>query len=170
MILFLIVMSWVIFQRVVELQVAKRNERLTKDEGAIEYGARHYPYMVGMHVLFLVTLISEVFWRGFPLSPVWQLLLLVFLAIQGLRLWVLLTLGRFWNTKILVVPDGKRVEEGPYRFLKHPNYAVVILEILILPLIFQAYITMAVFSVLNFLFLYFVRIPKEEEALGIPKK
>ncbi|GAJ98484.1 isoprenylcysteine carboxyl methyltransferase family protein [Geomicrobium sp. JCM 19055] len=165
MILFLIIISWVIFQRIVELYVAKVNERHVKDLGAIEYGARHYPYMVGMHVLFFVTLISEVIWTGFQTSPVWQPLLLVFLGVQALRLWALMTLGRFWNTKILVLPDGQRVAEGPYRFMKHPNYVVVILEIMLLPLIFQAYVTAAIFSVANFLFLYFIRIPKEEEAL-----
>src|SRR5690606_20225813 len=98
-------------------------------------------------------------------SGIWWVFLIVFAAAQILRVWALASLGRFWNTKILVLPGAKKVKKGPYRWLPHPNYIVVALEILSLPLIFGAWRTALVFTIANALLLLLVRIPAEEKAL-----
>lgn len=95
----------------------------------------------------------------------WPLLFPLFLAVQGLRVWTILSLGRFWNAKILIVPNRPVVKKGPYRWIRHPNYAVVALEIALLPLLFQAHMTALLFSLLNALMLS-VRISTEERALA----
>lgn len=136
-----------------------------KARGGIEFGKSHYRYMVLGHSLFFIGYIIEVNAFGKNISPAWPMLLLLFLITQAGRLWALLSLGRFWNTKIIVVPQANVVKRGPYRFLKHPNYVVVAMEFIVIPLLFQAYLTAIVFSILNFL-LMLIRIPLEEKALA----
>jgi methyltransferase len=122
---------YVTLERLFELVLARRNTRALLAEGAFEIGRGHYPLVVGLHVLWLATL--------------WALLLsglavfqwlpaIAYVAVQGLRLWTLRALGRYWTTRIIVVPDAPLVRAGPYRFLNHPNYVVVVLEIALLPL------------------------------------
>ncbi|AGT31882.1 hypothetical protein M493_08015 [Geobacillus genomosp. 3] len=154
----------VVLMRLVELRLAKRNERYVKALGAQEFGSRHYPWIVLMHVSFLVSLALEVLRKGARPSRSWPLLFPLFLAVQGLRVWTILSLGRFWNTKILIVPNRPVVKKGPYRWIRHPNYAVVALEIALLPLLFDAHMTALLFSFLNALIL-FIRISTEEKAL-----
>ncbi|CAN5701366.1 alkylpyrone methyltransferase [soil metagenome] len=152
-------------QRLIELFYSRRNERRLRARGAIERGAWHYPVMVGIHVLWLASTLVEGLLRG-PEPPVWwPLPLAAFLLVQPLRYWVILTLGMNWNTRILVVPGGKLVRSGPYRYFPHPNYVVVAVEVLTFPLIFGAWITAIVFSLLN-AGLLFVRIRTENRALG----
>lgn len=152
-------------QRLIELFYSRRNERRLRARGAIERGAGHYPVMVGIHVLWLASTLVEGLLRG-PEPPVWwPLPLAAFLLVQPLRYWVILTLGMNWNTRILVVPGGKLVRSGPYRYFPHPNYVVVAVEVLTFPLIFGAWITAIVFSLLN-AGLLFVRIRTENRALG----
>ncbi|AMX83748.1 hypothetical protein GS3922_08790 [Geobacillus subterraneus] len=155
----------VVGMRLFELWLAKRNERYVKALGAKEVGARHYPWIVLMHVLFLLSLAVEALRKGARPSRRWPLLFPLFLAVEGLRAWTILSLGRFWNTKILIVPNRPVVKKGPYRWIRHPNYAVVVLEIALLPLLFQAPMTALVFSLLNALMLS-VRITAEEQALS----
>jgi methyltransferase len=164
MTLFIVILSVVIVQRLLELTIASRNEKWMKEKGAIEFGKGHYPWMVLMHIAFFVSLIAEVliFKRG--LSPLWPLFLLVFLLAQAGRIWALASLGKYWNTKIIVLPGAEVVQKGPYRFIRHPNYLIVALELLTLPLIFQAYYTAILFMSLNFMMMS-VRIPAEEAAL-----
>ncbi|WP_409288859.1 isoprenylcysteine carboxyl methyltransferase family protein [Peribacillus sp. SCS-37] len=154
----------VILQRLLELVVAKRNETWMKSRGGEEFGAAHYPWMVGMHASFFAALSLEVFLRNFQLSPQWKLLFVLFLILQAGRIWALRSLGRFWNTKIIVVRGAKVVKKGPYRFLKHPNYVIVALELLVIPLIFNAFWTASLFTLLNILMMK-TRIPAEEAAL-----
>lgn len=165
MLLFYIIISLVIIQRITEVFIAKQNEKKMLAQGAYEVGASHYPYMVALHVSFFVSLIAEVliFERG--ISPLFPLFLLIFLFVQGLRIWCLTTLGTFWNTKIIILPGARVVSKGPYLFIKHPNYVVVCIEIVLLPLMFQAYITALCFTLLNLAMLS-VRIPLEEKALS----
>lgn len=159
-------MFWaVVLMRLVELRLAKRNERYVKALGAQEFGRRHYPWIVLMHVSFLVSLVLEALRKGARPSRGWPLLFPLFLAVQGLRVWTILSLGRFWNAKILIVPNRPVVKKGPYRWIRHPNYAVVALEIALLPLLFQAHMTALLFSLLNALMLS-VRISTEERALA----
>ncbi|WP_042471737.1 isoprenylcysteine carboxyl methyltransferase family protein [Bacillus ndiopicus] len=154
----------VILQRFAELIIARKNERWLRAEGAYEVGTSHYPYMLAMHSSFFIVLILEVTLEKIVLSPLFSLLLLLFILVQGLRIWCIYSLGRFWNTKIFILPNAPVIQKGPYRFLRHPNYIVVSLEILLLPFMFQAYFTAFIFTLLNVIILS-VRIPIEERAL-----
>src|SRR5690606_7543734 len=144
--IFGIVLTIVILQRIIELCIARRNEKWMKRQGAFEAGASHYPYMVAMHVFFFIVLISEVLFYHRQLSNAWPIWLAIFLAAQLLRVWCLASLGKFWNTKIIVLPNARVVRKGPYRWLRHPNYVIVATELLVLPLLFNAFITAVVFS------------------------
>ncbi len=162
--IFGIVLSIIILQRIIELSIAKRNEKWMKSQGAFEAGASHYPYMVAMHVFFFITLITEVLFFPRELSSIWPIYLGIFLAAQLLRVWCLASLGKFWNTKIIVLPSAKVIRRGPYKWLRHPNYIIVATELLVLPLLFNAVYTAVVFSLLN-IWMMSVRIPAEEKAL-----
>ncbi|MDN7243225.1 isoprenylcysteine carboxylmethyltransferase family protein [Planococcus sp. N028] len=162
---FWIVFGFVILQRLLEVVYAKSNERLMKQQGAIEAGASHYKWIVLLHVLFFVSLLIEVVVTGADRAGAWIFFLAVFIVAQVLRVWALASLGRFWNTKILVLPGADKVKSGPYRWIPHPNYVVVALEILSLPLIFGAWRTALLFTIANALLLLLVRIPAEEKAL-----
>lgn len=162
--LFVVIITIVVIQRLVELLIAKRNEAWMRSQGAFEAGAKHYPLMVTMHVLFFISLILEVLIANRPLSPVWIVFLSVFLIAQVVRVWCLMSLGKFWNTKIIILPDADVVRKGPYAFIHHPNYVIVTTELLVLPLIFSAYFTAILFTMLN-VWMLSVRIPTEEKAL-----
>ena len=162
--LFYIIIAIVIIQRLVELIIAKRNEKWMRSQGAFEAGAGHYPIMVSMHMAFFISLILEVLVIDRPLSPLWIPLLSLFLIAQIARIWCLTSLGKFWNTKIIILPGADVVKKGPYQFIRHPNYVIVATELLVLPLLFSAYFTAVVFSLLN-LWMLSVRIPIEEKAL-----
>ena len=162
---FYLLVGFVILQRLLEVAYARSNERLMKQQGAIEAGAGHYKWIVLLHVLFFVSLIVEVeIWEP-SYGRGWLVFLVVFIVAQILRVWALASLGRFWNTKILVLPGAKKVNSGPYRWIPHPNYIVVAMEIAALPMIFGAWRTAIVFSIANALLLLLVRIPAEEKAL-----
>lgn len=151
----------VALQRMLELRHSRKNERRLRERGAVERGQEHYPVMVGVHSLWLVATLAEGALRR---SRVRYGPLALFLLVQPLRYWVISTLGEHWNTRILVVPGVKLVRRGPYKYLKHPNYLVVAVEILAFPLIFGAWVTALVFSFLNAALLS-VRIREEERAL-----
>ena len=120
--------------------------------------------MVGIHALWLISTLVEGLLRG-PVFPFWwPVPLILFLIVQPLRYWAIFSLGENWNVRILVVPERKLVRRGPYRYFSHPNYVVVAVEVLALPLIFGAWVTALVFTVLNAAFLS-VRISEEERAL-----
>jgi methyltransferase len=152
-------------QRLLELALSRRNERLLRARGAVERGRGHYPLMVVLHVLWLLSTLVEGLLRGPSLPAWWPVPLALFLLVQPLRYWAILSLGDHWNTRVLVVPGAKLVARGPYRYLRHPNYVVVAVEIATLPLIFGAWATALVFSALNATLL-FVRIRVENRALA----
>jgi len=154
----------VAIQRLLELAYSRSNERRLRAMGAVEFGARHYPLMVGLHTLWLASTLVEGLQRGPQIPAWWPVPLVAFLLVQPLRYWAILSLGTNWNTRVLVVPGGKVVRSGPYRYLSHPNYVVVAVEILTFPLIFGAWITAIVFSLLNAALLL-VRIRTENRAL-----
>ncbi|KOS66910.1 isoprenylcysteine carboxyl methyltransferase [Lysinibacillus contaminans] len=162
--LFFIIVFLVIAQRITEVFIAKRNEKWMLLQGAYEVGASHYPYMIALHCSFFLFLIVEVLTNNSSLSPLFPLFFILFMAVQALRIWCLRSLGPFWNTKIIILPGSQIVKKGPYVFFRHPNYAVVCLEIVLLPLMFQAYFTAFCFTLLNITMLS-VRIPIEEKAL-----
>jgi methyltransferase len=152
-------------QRLVELLLSRRHERLLRARGAVERGRGHYPLIVALHALWLLSTLVEGLLRGPDPPAYWPLPLALFLLVQPLRYWAIFSLGEYWNTRILVVPGTKLVRRGPYRYLRHPNYVVVAVEIFTFPLIFGAWITAVVFSALNAALLY-VRIKSENRALA----
>lgn len=162
--MFALFIGFIVMQRLLELIIAKRNENWLKKAGGIETGQSHYRYMVIIHILFFVTYIGEVLLFQKSISPWWPLLLALFLLTQFGRAWVIFTLGKYWNTKIITLPHTNVVKKGPYRFIKHPNYFIVSLEFLIIPFMFQAYMTALIFTFLN-IWILSIRIPLEEKAL-----
>jgi methyltransferase len=163
---FVVLLLAVALERLVELAVAKRNERWSRDRGAIETGAGHYPFMVVLHTGLLVGALLEAALADRPFIPAlgWPMLVLV-IAAQALRWWCIATLGPQWNTRIFVVPGAPRITGGPYRFLPHPNYVAVVVEGFALPLVHTAWVTALVFTVLN-AGLMRARITAENDALG----
>lgn len=148
-------------QRLAELAYARHNTRRLLAEGGREVGAAHYPLLVGLHSLWLLALLVFVP----PETPPDWGLLAAFLILQLLRVWILMTLGRFWTTRIITLPEAPLVRKGPYRLFRHPNYLVVAGEILILPLAFGAWEIALLFSVANAAVLA-IRIRCEESAIA----
>lgn len=149
-------------QRLLEVWYARRNERWARAREAQEYGQGHYPAIVGLHVGWMLSLLLE---GRRQRQRVNVGALVLGLVLQGWRYQVIRELGPYWNTKILIVPGGKRVSTGSYRLVRHPNYLIVILEMFLLPLIVGARKTALVGGLLNLLLLLGVRIPAEERAL-----
>jgi methyltransferase len=162
----LVFVGLIVVQRLLELAHAKRNLAWALENGGKEYAAEHYPYMVLLHSSWIVALLLEGWWRGASLAPLWWLWLGLFVLAQVGRYHVISSLGKLWNTRIVIVPGAKLVKTGLYTYLKHPNYLVVALELLVAPLVFGAWVTALVFSVLNALLLLVFRIPAEEKALA----
>ncbi|MCD7929973.1 MAG: hypothetical protein LUH15_00585 [Tannerellaceae bacterium] len=159
---FLFFISFIILLRIGELAVARRNEKWLLQQGAVEYGQRHYPFIVGLHVLFILSLILEYWVRGDGSYS--RVLLVLFFVLLACKVWVISTLGKFWNTKIYRVRNFPLVRRGPYKYIKHPNYLIVIAEIAIIPLIFHLYYTAVIFTVLNGIMLA-IRIREENKVL-----
>ncbi len=157
-------LGFVIIQRLLELRLAKRNLEWALSQGAKEYGREHYPLFFLLHAGWMLGWLLEGSWRG-QISEIWWLWLSVFILAQGLRYWAISSLGKYWNTRILIVPGGERKQVGPYSFLPHPNYLAVVLELFSLPMIFGAWVTAVIVSILNALLLLLIRIPAEEKAL-----
>lgn len=153
-------------ERLAELIVAKRNAQWAFGHGGKEFGHNHYPVMVIIHTALLVGCVAEVWALHRPFIPWlgWPMLAVAALS-QVLRWWCVTTLGRRWNTRVIVVPNAALVRQGPYRWLHHPNYVAVVAEGLALPLVHTAWLTAAVFSLANALLLT-VRIRTENSALG----
>lgn len=163
--LFWIFLAILILQRVSELLLAKRNERVVRAKGAREYDEKGYKVIVLMHIFFFISLILEYVLLARTINHFWAPLLILFLCTQVLRYWAISALGHNWNTKILVTPNDIPVRGGPYKYLNHPNYLSVVIEIAVIPLIFSCYITAVIFSLLNLLLLK-RRIRIEEQALS----
>ena len=163
--MFYLILILLIVQRLGELLLARRNERLVRAEGAYEVGADHYKWIVLMHTGWFFSMIVEYQFSAPPAEPYMLILLGIFLLAQVMRYYVIVTLGKHWNTRILILPGSTRVRRGLYRFINHPNYWIVRVELLIVPLMFGLYITAVVFSILNY-FMLRRRIRMEDEALG----
>jgi methyltransferase len=166
MIAYLVLLGATAAERIVELVLSARHARAAFARGGVEYGRAHFPALVALHVGLLLACAAEVVLGGRPFLPWlgWPMLVLVLLS-QGLRYWCIVTLGQQWNTRVIVVPGAGRVTGGPYRFLPHPNYVAVVVEGVALPLVYTAWITALVFTVVNAVLLVGVRIPVEERAL-----
>jgi methyltransferase len=153
-------------ERLVELIVSKRNARWAFAHGGREFGRSHYPIMVTLHIALLFGCVIEV-WalqRPFIAWLGWPMLALTALS-QALRWWCVTTLGRRWNTLVIVLPQAPLVRRGPYRWLRHPNYVAVVVEGAALPLVRTAWLTAVCFTLVNALLLR-LRIRVENAALG----
>ena len=139
-----IILALVTLQRAGELVAARRNTRRLMARGAVELASGHYPLVVALHAGWLLSL--WVFGRDQPVNAI---ALAAYLALQGLRGWVFWTLGARWTTRIIVLPGERLVSAGPYRYLSHPNYAVVTGEIAVLPLVLHLPWIAAIFTILN---------------------
>jgi methyltransferase len=153
-------------ERLVELAVSKRHAAWAFSLGGEEFGRGHFPAMVALHTALLVGAMAEMWMLDRPFLPIlgWAALVVV-IASQSLRWWCIATLGRQWNTRVIVVPGLPLVSRGPYRLLRHPNYLAVVLEGAALPLVHSAWATAAGFTVLNAVLLA-RRIQVEERALA----
>jgi methyltransferase len=155
-----LVLLFVTIERLAEVGWSAANARRLVAAGGYEVGAGHYPVMVALHVAFLATLWGQA--ATASVRPEW---LALFGLLQVFRAWIMVTLGRRWTTRILVVPGERLVRSGPYRYLRHPNYAVVAAEIAVLPLVFGLTETAVLFTLLNTAVLA-VRIRAEDAALA----
>lgn len=166
MIAYVVLVALVAVERMAELVVSKRHAAWAFARGGMEYGRRHYPVMAAVHAALLVSCVVEVAVADRPFVPWlgWPMLALVILT-QGMRWWCIATLGRQWNTRVIVVPGMPLVTSGPYRWLRHPNYVAVAVEVAALPLVHTAWVTALVFSAANAALLA-VRIPVESRALA----
>ena len=159
-----LILAAVTLQRAGELVLSSFNTRKLLARGAVEVASRHYPLIVAVHAAWLISL-----WMLGHDQPVNIVALLLYLVLQGVRLWVMWTLGARWTTRIIVVPRRPLVVAGPYRLLLHPNYAVVAGEIAMLPLVLGLPLLAAVFTILNAAVLA-IRIDAENRALAASRE
>jgi methyltransferase len=156
-----VVVTLVALQRLGELIYAARNTRNLKRRGGVEHGGAHYPLLVALHAAWLIAIVVVV-----PADTAINWLPLgLFIMLQGVRLWIILTLGGYWTTRIISLPGASLIRHGPYRFARHPNYVVVTGEIALLPLVFGAWQIAILFSILNLAILAHRR-RVEDEALA----
>jgi len=155
------ILALVIAQRLSELLYAQHNTRALLAKGAVEIGRRHYPLFVLLHAAWLL---STALALPKPIVIHW-IPLCGYIALEILRAWTMLTLGRYWTTRIISLADAPLVRRGPYRLVRHPNYIIVIGEIALLPLVFGETSVAATFSFLNAMLLFW-RVREEESALA----
>jgi methyltransferase len=167
-VLFAVLLVLVGVERLNELRISRRNAAAAFARGGVEHGRRHFPWMVALHTALLAGALAEVLLLDRPFLPAlgWPMLAIA-LGCQAARLWIIRSLGAQWNTRVIVVPGAGRVTRGPYRWswLPHPNYLVVVVEGIALPLVHTAWITALAFTVLNAVLLLGFRIPVEDRAL-----
>ena len=159
-----LILGLVTLQRAGELVLSRYNTHRLLARGAVEIAPRHYLLIVAVHAAWLISL-----WVFGHDQPVNGIALLVYLVLQGFRFWVMRTLGSRWTTRIIVLPEQPLVSAGPYRFLPHPNYAVVAAEIAVLPLVLGLPLLAAFFTVLNAAVLA-IRIRSENRALAAARE
>ena len=152
-------------ERLLELAISERHRRALVARGAREFGRDHYPAMVAVHTGLLVAAPLEVWLLDRPFVPAlgWAMVALV-AGTMALRYWVVATLGARWTTRVLVLPGEPRIRRGPYRWLRHPNYVAVVVEVAALPLVHTAWGTAIAASVANAAVLA-VRVRVEDRAL-----
>lgn len=161
-------LAWIfavlVFQRLIELELCRRNRRVLIARGGKEFYPETYPLMVALHTFFFLSLA----WESYPWRVPLDLRTIVCFAglviVTALRYWSIATLGRWWSTRIVVVPGSRVVRDGPYRYFRHPNYLVIILEFLLFPFLLRAPYTLVAFSLANLPVLH-RRIRLEEKVL-----
>ncbi|WP_432102625.1 isoprenylcysteine carboxyl methyltransferase family protein [Streptomyces sp. bgisy091] len=168
MIWYTVLVTAVAAERLAEVAVALRNTRWSLARGGTEAGRGHYPVMVALHTALLAACLAEPWLAARPFLPWfgWTMTAVV-VAAQALRWWCVRTLGRRWNTRVIVVPGLPLVTGGPYRWLRHPNYVAVVAEGAALPLVHGAWVTAVAFTLGNAALLA-VRVRCEDGALARP--
>ncbi|MEA4840860.1 MAG: isoprenylcysteine carboxylmethyltransferase family protein [Bacteroidales bacterium] len=164
MMIFYLFIVLIILLRIGELLISKRNEKWLLKNGAIEYGSKHYPFMIMLHFLFFISLMIEYITQQTTSYSLF-FMVLYFLLI-AFKTWIILSLGKFWTTKIYHIKGFPLIKNGLYKYLKHPNYLIVVAEIAVIPLAFHLYYTAVIFTLLNWVMLV-VRIKEENKALQI---
>jgi methyltransferase len=162
--MFFVLFSCLILLRLGELILAERNRRWAMAQGGLESDRRQYIVIVAVHSLFYLSLWLEWKYWSHGWNALWPIWLGLLAFAQLVRFWAILSLGRRWNTRIIVLPQTKLVTRGPYRFIRHPNYLAIILEFVAIPVLCGAYGTAVVFSLAN-AWILARRIPQEERAL-----
>ncbi|MCM3879806.1 MAG: hypothetical protein ND807_06845 [Vicinamibacterales bacterium] len=164
-----LVLLLVALQRLAEVALSSRNERALRARGGVEAGRGHYPFILLLHTSWLVAIVAGLT----PESPIHWVPLAFFGMMQALRAWIIRTLGPFWTTRVMTIPGEPLIRTGPYRFVRHPNYLVVIGEIALLPLVFGQLRNAVIFSILNLAMVSW-RIKVEDAALepraGLPPR
>ena len=161
-------LAYLVLERGYELALSARHDRRLRAAGAIEHGRSHFPLLVALHALWPLALVAEVAWRHARPDPGWPAWLALFVAAQALRAASIAALGERWTTRVLVVPGADLVRRGPYRFMRHPNYLAVIVELAAAPLMFGAWRTALAATVVNLVALA-IRVRVEERALGFTR-
>ena len=159
---FYLFITFIILLRIAELLLSNLNEKWLNANGSIEYGTRHYPFIVALHFFFFVSLITEYVLQD--THPYSVRLIELYYVLIVIKVWVILSLGKFWNTKILRIHGMPLIKKGAYRFVKHPNYTIVVAEILLIPLAFELYFTALIFTLLNAVMIY-IRVKEENRVL-----
>ncbi len=152
-IFFVIFLICIAAQRLSELLIARQHEKFLKVQGAVEFGSNHYPWVVILMSFFFVALPFEYFFLKTQSPPYWPILFILILLTQALRFWSMKSLGKRWTTRIWILPNTSPLRKGPYRFIKHPNYVAVSLELILIPWLFGCYYTLVVFTGLYWLWL-----------------
>jgi len=160
--IFILFIMFVILLRIGELLLSKKNEIWLLQNGAVEYGHRHYPFIVALHVSFFIALVSEYCTQQTVSFSLFFLIL--YFVLIAFKVWIVLSLGKFWNTKIYHISGLPLQKKGLYNYIQHPNYLIVVAEIVVIPLAFHLYYTAVIFSLLNAVIL-FIRITAENKVL-----
>ncbi len=141
--------------------ISRRNEKWLLAKGAVEYGRRHYPLIIGLHILFLISLVVEYYLKGGEFKPAF---FTVWLILTVTKVIIVAPLGKYWTTRIYRVPGDPLIKKGVYKYFAHPNYLIVLFEVPAIALIFNLYYTAIIFGVLNVIMLW-VRVREENKAL-----
>ncbi len=162
----LIMACILISQRLLELYIAENNYKWSVAAGAQEFGKEHYSLFFILHGCWFIGWIVESSIGKVAISELWYIWLSLFVIAQVVRYWCIASLGKAWNTRILVIPGRKLISKGPYQYIKHPNYVAVAIELLVVPLLFGAAITATLATLCNAWLILGIRIPVEEKALS----
>jgi methyltransferase len=159
------VLGLLIVQRLAELHYAERNRRRALAQGGVEHGADHYWMFIALHTLWFVGMLGEHVLNIAPLPSWWSIGLAGAGLLQIARYWVIRTLGPAWNTRVITWPGMPIAIRGPFRWVRHPNYVIVVLELALIPTSLGCWRTAMVVSILNAVLLLKIRLPVEEKAL-----
>ncbi|BAC13703.1 hypothetical conserved protein [Oceanobacillus iheyensis HTE831] len=159
-----ILFVFIILQRLIELIIASKNEQWMLAKGGVEIEPHQHKWFIMVHGLFFISIIVELILSNASIPELFILWFSLFIATQFVRIWSITSLGKYWNTKIIILPGSTLVKRGPYKYVKHPNYIIVGIELFVIPMMFGAYWTAVIFPFFH-LILMSIRIPAEEKAL-----